>query len=142
MLVLDDRARCSVTDKLECIGVVGLAYGVLLIGGITFDERLAMLGVPLDVVVVMAGLWIFLLCSDTGVAVRVLVLLVPFLILAPSMFWMQREVYGATKYLNFVICSGLCGGLVFLAAQRVDVRFAGQVWVFLSLILLLGCGRL
>lgn len=108
------------TDKVEAVAVLGLAYVVILIGGITFDHRLAILGISLDVVIVIAGLGIFLLGSSSTVVSRVLVLLIPFLILAPSMFWMQREVYGATKYLNFLLCSGLCGGLIFLAVQRVD----------------------
>lgn len=126
-----------ITNKLDSLAFLGLACAVLLIGGITFDQRLEIVGIPLDVVVVITAFCIFVLCSDTSDVSRTLVLILPFLVLAPSMFWMQREVYGATKYLNFVACSGLAGGLIFLAAQRVDAKFVGKAWVFLSSVLLI-----
>lgn len=122
---------------VDALLVFGTAFAVLMIGGITFDQRLVFEGIPLDLLIAVFASSLLLLTGERRVLAAIVILLIPFLVLSPSLLWTQRQVYGASKYLNFVFCAGVCGGLVYVAAKRAGIDAVARIYLLLSVALLI-----
>ncbi|MEO1542757.1 MAG: O-antigen ligase family protein [Pseudomonadota bacterium] len=123
---------------IEVSVLTGSALILLLLGNVWWDERLLVSGVPLNPLLAIVTLLLLVAAPPERNTVRLLTLMIlPLLVIVPSILWSLDAEYGATKVGNLVIVSFLSTALLISAAQRHSWLLVQQLIVLALLVLLI-----
>jgi len=90
-----------------------LAVGLILIGQISFEDRMIVSGVPVNLVLFLLAIFLVLLSMDTiKSSINAIVLISPLFLLFPTLLWTQDIDYGVYKYANLLVTTVLVCSLL------------------------------
>ncbi len=126
-----------VGQSLVAYLAIGLGLGILLVGRFTYDDRLAIAGIPVNAVLITAGVIVAALLPCLPGTRRVqIVAIAPISVLGITLCWSPDISAGLVKYSNLIVSAVTSATLIAAAVQRLGDKSVARMLILLLAILL------